>query len=222
MQELMTRDNDPQALTGPLDAIDTDRLKQELSRALSVTARHLAYLAGIWQELERRGEDLSDLRIGLAEYLPAIAAGTLDPDAVIRFAGKKIMLKRLLGLPLEQQRQIATDTPVAVITQTSDGVIERQVAPSKLKAREIVQVLGTHGLRSADQQRQTLAPTRGRKHSRPIPSKALIMIDRETGALKIGRTYVRRGKERVTADQIVTALSAYYGLDLATLIQEQR
>src|SRR5882724_9369466 len=64
--------------------MDNDTLRRELSRALTVSAEHLIYLAQVWRELERRGEDLSDLRSGLGAYLPLIASGRLAAEAVVR------------------------------------------------------------------------------------------------------------------------------------------
>ena len=69
-----------------LGSMSTQQLRAALAQSLTISARHLAYLASVWGELEKRGEDLSDLRTGLAVYLPQIAAGRLDADAVIRFA----------------------------------------------------------------------------------------------------------------------------------------
>ena len=56
--------------------MDTPTLRGELARALTVTAETLEYLAAIWRELERRGQDLSELRKGMGQYLPLIAAAT--------------------------------------------------------------------------------------------------------------------------------------------------
>ena len=48
-----------------IDAETTAELRAGLAQALEVTARHLTYLAALWRELERRGEDLSGLRGGV-------------------------------------------------------------------------------------------------------------------------------------------------------------
>lgn len=98
-------------LPAPIDSsadladIDTETLKAELSRQIGVTADHVRRLALIWSELERRGEDLSALRTGIASYLPAIAAGRLIPEAVVRLAGNRTALRAVAYLsPVEQRR----------------------------------------------------------------------------------------------------------------------
>ena len=89
-----------------LRTISTEQLRAELAQALGLTARHLLYLAAVWRELERRGEDLSDLRSGIGVYLPAIAAGSVLPETVVRFAGKPTLLRAVAALTPDEQRRL--------------------------------------------------------------------------------------------------------------------
>lgn len=96
----------PDALARLRD-LDTSALRAELAHALKLTANHLLYLAAVWSELERRGEDLSNLRVGFAGWLPAIAAGTVAPEVVVAFAGQPRKLRAIAKLPVAEQEKIA-------------------------------------------------------------------------------------------------------------------
>jgi hypothetical protein len=75
-----------------------------LARLLGFTAENLLRLAVVVAELESRGEDLSDLKIGLLPILRQIAAGTLLPEVVVYYAGKPLAMKRIAALPPAEQR----------------------------------------------------------------------------------------------------------------------
>lgn len=98
-----------------LSTMSNAELRAELGRAIIMTAQSIAYLAACWVELEKRGEDLSDLRIGLAPFLYAVAAGRLLPEAVVSFAGRKQVLRWLTNQSLERQRQLIEDPHITVI-----------------------------------------------------------------------------------------------------------
>src|SRR6185312_4651239 len=108
--------NDSRSMTLSMDLnrIPTPDLRAELARGLSLTADTLTRLGMVWQELERRGEDLADLRQGLAKTLPLIAAGRLAAEAVVAFAGRPSLLRALEGVPLERQRSLANGEPIQV------------------------------------------------------------------------------------------------------------
>ena len=53
--------------------VTTEDLRQKLAESLRITAHRLIYLAAIVQELERRGDDLMSLRLGMVRWLRAIA-----------------------------------------------------------------------------------------------------------------------------------------------------
>lgn len=99
----------------------TESLREALAHTIEVSALHIVRMALIWKELDRRGVDLSDLRRGLFEYLPAIAAGRLDAHLVVRLAGKPSLLRRVQQLPLQQQRALADRGTVAITRPALDG-----------------------------------------------------------------------------------------------------
>lgn len=143
-----------------LEAADTPTLRAELARALTITAQSLAYLAAIWAELTRRGEDLSELRVGLAQYLPAIAAGTLAAEAVVAFAGNRSLIHRILALPVDEQRRIASGEPLPVVVQRDNALVELQLPARTLTAGQARIVFDDDGrVRSPIEQRQILSHT---------------------------------------------------------------
>ncbi|OUI92549.1 hypothetical protein HK19_01075 [Acetobacter persici] len=114
--------------------LSSQEILQELARAVTVTARGVARLAECWVELERRGHDMSSLKIGLAPYLREVASGRLASEAVVTFAGQKMLMRWLMQQPLDVQKQLADGAPV-VLTDDSGGRRETslaQISPSEL------------------------------------------------------------------------------------------
>lgn len=91
---------------------DTDTLKQILAEAFKWTAVYLNYLAKVWAELSRRGEDMSALRSDMGYYLGRIAAGKLAAEAVVTFAGQPARLRKMYALsPAEQVEVVEGKRP---------------------------------------------------------------------------------------------------------------
>lgn len=174
--------------------LDTATLRAELSRALTITAHGLAYLAAVWAEPERRGEDLSDLRVGLAQYLPAIAAGRIAAEAVATFAGQSTVLKRVARLSLDDQRRLAAGEPVPVVSASADGqYTERSLPLRVLTAPQVATVIDEFGrIRTPIEQRQHLRQTA--RPPRPVATPA--------------RTAEIRGAVAAISDDDLRALAA--------------
>jgi hypothetical protein len=196
--ELATRD---------IRTASTADLKTELAKGLTLTVQTLARLAIIWAELESRGEDLSDLRRGIAAMLPLIAAGTLAPEAVVGFGSRPSLLRALVGLPLEKQRAIAAGEPVPLVTDAGDG--EYAVTPlpaSALTAAQVRQVFAVGEIRDADQQRAMIEARRSpvrRIDPEPVRNYR-VRPDVEGGVVRVGKATVKPA-------EIVSALSAMSG-----------
>ncbi len=163
-----------------------EELRAELTRGLTLTAQHLTRLGLVWVELERRGRDLSDLREGLAEWLPRIATGRLAAEAVVAFATRRLLLRALDGVPLERQRALAAGELVAVIDPTNpDAVISAPLA--RLPALGVRLVFHDGEVRTPQAQRLALRPRPRKKverHYRPV-------YDRDQGTVRIGRMTLR-------------------------------
>lgn len=132
--------------------ISTPELRSELAQTLEITARHLVRLAAIWAELERRGEDLSNLRSGLWSYMRAIAAGNLRPEIVVQYAGHTMLLNRLATLQLEDQDRLLADKTVPLVEYQDGQMLTRFVPITQLRASQIGQVIADR-IRTPEEQR---------------------------------------------------------------------
>lgn len=174
-----------------LNNLSTQALRAELAKALTISAQVITYLAQVWAELERRGEDLADLRNGLAQYLPLVASGQLCADVVVRFANNRAMVDAISRLPIDEQRRMAAGGEVNIITPAgNDGEYTVQTRPAtSLTSAQARLVFDIGRIRNTDEQRaildsRQLSPSR-RTKNRPIT------IDRAEGTAKIGRQKIK-------------------------------
>lgn len=186
-----------------LGSMSTQTLRAELARSLTHSARTLARLAAIWRELEKRGEDLSDLRVGLAAYLPLIAAGQLDAEVVVRFAGQPTTLRLMATLPVEEQRRLAKGAPVPVLTADDDGNYSTMQMPAtSLTPAQMRLVLDTGRVRPVEEQRAVLEAAKLSRARRTRPGQdARVRYDSRDDRVHIGRTSASVG-------EVVSALAA--------------
>lgn len=203
-----------------LGNLSTQALRAELAQSLTMSARHLAYLAMIWRELENRGEDLSDLRTGLAVYLPQIAAGHLEAEAVIRYAGHPMLLRNIATLPIEQQRRLLAGETVPVLTVGSSGEYEQAALPAHtLTPAQARMVFGDGKIRSVSEQQAILDSQRvtAKRRSRPGPD-GRVRYDPKTDLIRVGRATATVGEvlsvitsqhapDAVSADETATAVA---------------
>lgn len=184
----------------------TADLRAELSRGLTLAADHLARLSLVWAELERRGEDLSDLRRGLARHLPRIAAGQLAAEAVVAFAGRPRLLDALVGVPLGQQRDLAAGKAIPVIDPASPDTVE-EIPLAALPAAAIGMVIADGEIRPPAAQRLALRARRQPRRRDADPDRRYRpRYDPETGAVTVGRMTVQMA-------DLLAALSAAAGPD---------
>lgn len=179
-----------------LGSMSTQTLRSELAKSLTMSARHLHHLAMIWAELEKRGEDLSDLRTGLAVYLPMIAAGRLDAEAVIRFAGQPTVLRSLANLPVERQHALALGGSVPVLTVNASGEYEGAELPAiTLTAAQARLVFSGDTIRSVAEQRAILESARvsAQRRARPGPNNR-VRYDEKADVIRIGRSSATVGE----------------------------
>lgn len=112
-------------LTAFAGSRSTEELREELGKLLGFTADNLLRLAIIVNELETRGEDLSELKLGLLPLLRKIAAGELLPELVAMYAGRPKLLG-IIATKLSRQDQMRA---VAGELNVED------IAPAKKKFR---------------------------------------------------------------------------------------
>lgn len=204
----------------PLDITQetTQALKRRLAHQMELSARHLMDMASIWTELERRGEDLSALRTGLTDYLPKIAAGELDAQAVVMFAGNRQLLRYLCTLPVSQQQHLIERGSIELYLPESQQVTPRKL--SQLSGREVTQVFG-HGLvRSASEQQQLVeskaSVRKARKPKNRAPAARI-----HYGTLEIDGERVYADGQPLKAEQLLDMLSQYYNADLAKALKHK-
>lgn len=203
MNELIQPQAVPTAFV--LSAMSTQQLRANLAQSLTMTAQHLQHLSMIWAELEKRGEDLSDLRTGLAVYMPQIAAGRLDAQAVIRFAGQPTVLKSVAMLSIEEQHQIANGKPVRVLTVNAQGEYEDAEMPAyTLTAAQARMVFAGEKLRSPAEQRAMLESVKLSKATRAKPGAVNnVRYDSKADVIRIGRTSATVGEVTAALTDVV-------------------
>jgi hypothetical protein len=139
---------------GDLVSMSTEDLRRELARQMELTADHLTRLAQIVKTLEDRGEDLSDLKIGMLHHLRRIASGQVLAEVVVRFAEYPLLLARIGVLPLADQQRIISE-PLRLTVVSADGTMgHRLVDPLKLTREQVGQIFAKDHIR--DEQEQIL------------------------------------------------------------------
>lgn len=185
-------------------SMDTQELRAELARALTITSETLQYLAAIWRELERRGEDLSDLRSGIGGYLPMIASGHVAAEAVVAFAGRRGALKAVSTLPLSRQLALASGERVAIVERDPQGkLVEKEIPVSALSTAQVARVFDEGRIRLPVEQRrrlleqpETLSP-KSRKIGLPRGQQPSVVVQGD---------YVVVGRQAVRRDHLIEAL----------------
>lgn len=182
--------NPPTRISSELVSMTTAQLREELARGLTLTAETLYRLGMIWRELEDRGEDLSSLRHGLARTLPLIASGLLAAEAVVAFAGRPAILRAIQGVPLDQQRGLASGQTVEVALATNSQKTEL-VPITSIPAGRLSAVFQDGAILPPSEQRVRM----GRKKKIAIPEEPerryQPRYDPAAGVIYVGRMPVR-------------------------------
>ncbi|MDX2289796.1 MAG: hypothetical protein NW217_13355 [Hyphomicrobiaceae bacterium] len=139
-----------------------DDLLEELRSLIQTTAEHVARLAHVWHELERRGHDLSSLRAGIGRYLSAVALGRLSPRAVVSLAGNSTAIRALTHLPVSEQERLLDAGSISVTRR--DGTVDVQI--TELTAADVARAFDpvSGRLLTPEQQRQ---PRQNKTRTRP-------------------------------------------------------
>jgi hypothetical protein len=195
------------ALVIPKDLVhlDAPALREELTRALAVTADNLRRLAAIVYLLEERGEDLGEIRIGLLDYLRRIAHGQVLPETVVRFGEWPRLMRIAAALPLPDQQRLATGAPVVLVVRREAGAFDRrEVDPLQLTGRQLTQVFGPDGLR--DEPAQCLLLEDRGLPAKKTATRTPTRFGHCTADVKKGG--IRVGKHFVSVADTLSALSA--------------
>ena len=171
-----------------LAEVPTERLWAELESGADFQAEHLKYLAAIYDELDRRGEDMSAFRGGYYAYLKRIASGTLMPEVMQRFLGTAVC-GRVASLPIAQQKDLLNNGASVPLAVFQDGQFtHRNVPLAELVPSQVEQVFGRAAgacyIRSvAEQTRLLQSPQAAPTTYRRTKKKDRIKVDRAAGVV---------------------------------------
>lgn len=180
-----------------LTAMTTADLRKELSQAIGLTARAIAHVAVIWNELTRRGEDLTGYKFALADYMGRVANGQLLPEAVAQLAGRVRTLSLVAELPVAEQRRLIEGAPVEIVTD--DGIVEKALAD--LSWTEAARVIRNGHVVTPKEQEIALSRMRASKRRPRTGRPFKIAIDDDRGMLRIGRA-------EAPVERVIAALRA--------------
>ena len=196
-----------------IQAASIEQLKAELSQSLKITSDYLVYMSLIWNELNRRGVDLSELKSGLFQYIPLIATNQLEAALVVEFAGNKTLLSALSRLPIDQQKEIAISKKIPFV-ELGDSLemIETELDLMTAKPRQIYQVLGGEvGFRDTNQQYLYLKSKNNlkrKKKKRPRTTLSNLQYDENNEYLLLGDDH------RVKVEKLLDSIGELYNIDM--------
>lgn len=167
----------------------TEELKSRLTSLLARTAEDLSSMAAIVGELERRGEDLSTLKLGIVHYLRRIAAGQLLPEIVVQYSGYPLMLRQATVLPIEDQRRLISGEPLPVAVWRGNNIEWRRVDPLALTRDHVTQIFAGDHLRTDAEQVSYLEGTRLHPRKPKQPSMGRAKADPKRNGIVIGRSF---------------------------------
>lgn len=171
-----------------LSGKSTDELLVELAKCVEVTAMQIQHMANIVRELEQRGENLDNIRLGILTYLRLIAYGQMLPEVLATYQGSPALLKRISTLPLPDQR-LLLDHPEVIVVSPDDPVDHRRVPITSLGRKEIWQVFGDGKIRDAGQQRSYLRDHVPRKMTRKTEESG-IQLDAKRGGIVVNGQFI--------------------------------
>lgn len=172
---------------------ETSELRRMLAEAIGITAQAIARVAMIWDELSRRGEDLSAIKFALRDYMRSVATGTLLPEAVALLAGRVRTLNLVADLPVAEQRRLVDGGTIEVVTP--DGVVPKTIAD--LTFPEAARIIRSGQVLSPAEQRLALARMQQSRRRQQLGRPPRVIVDKEAGEVRIGVS--RAPVERVLA-----------------------
>lgn len=198
-----------------LQGLSTEQLKRSFFESLDITVRHFQHMAEIWCELERRGENMQDLRHGIAVYIEMIAHQRLDANLAVKYLGQKVLLNAVSRLPIDQQQRLIEAETVDVATIENGELATKTMKLSKLQVRDIYTVFSDSGIRPIGEQQKILIKRAARTPAKTGPRRARrITVDPERQVLEVGGS-------AANLDRVLQVLGEYYGVDFNQLIQQK-
>jgi len=154
-------------------------LTQAFSDCLLDNARSLRRLAMIWVERERRGADLSEFRTGIGRWVHLIAAGTLLPELVTAFNGRREPLEIVARLPIGLQQRLADGEKFEV----AEGCRTIAVTVGRMRADQIAAAFGSGEYVPSAPPYRRQPPVKG-----PPEKTYKVSVDRDSQTVRIGNS----------------------------------
>lgn len=186
----------------------TEQLKTEFAKSLKMTADSLMYMSLIYNELQLRGVDLSEIKGGLMDYLPLIATNQIDARLVVEYAGNKTLLAYLTRLPKQKQQRLI-ENPVVQYVSLDDNMqkVVQNVDLHEIRSTQIFQVFDANSgeIRDENEQYQHLLvkDKTGKRKSK----------NRKINKVRIDGEYIVVGSYDISIKAILQALSEKNGKD---------
>ncbi len=174
-----------------LHAKTDEELVSGLVKRIRLTAEHLVELASYVYELERRGKDLSYLRLAMIHHLRRIACGQLLPEVVVRFAGAPRLMSLISNLPLDDQKRMSDGEMLKLLVYTASGEKTHRMAdPLAMTQSQARQVLAKDHIRTESEQSLILDQWIAKKRFNPPDRIGELKIDKERGGVVVGRRFI--------------------------------
>lgn len=182
-------------MTIPDDSRDLTNLSDQqlidiILEGLQLTVRGVCMAAQAVGILESRGRDLSELKLSFYHALRKVASKTLEPEAFIRFAGKRTILDRVSGLPISDQRRLAKGEPVKLLVYAEGGERTIRMAdPLEMLPKQIAQVFASDHIRNEAEQALILDQRREDAVTRRRPEVEKVgkaRVDRVAKIVRVG------------------------------------
>ncbi len=134
-------------------------LSQRINELMASAQADILEVCKIMVELERRQLSHPAMGKGIFKRFRAIAKGDLLPLAAEMFADD-IIVDNLIGMPLEEQREIAMGKALPVAEATTTGeIVMRERKIEQLRLKDIPRVLSGGAIIPFRQQKAALAKT---------------------------------------------------------------
>lgn len=164
----------------------TDVLKTALTKINVKIAEGVIAASEILLELARRGERHPYMRGGLFRWYEPLANRTLSAHAAIAFGGVGTIIRKLVGMDLLQQQELANGGKVVVAEHDATGKIIRVEKPIlQLTTRQLDLAFDNGAFVPFETQRKTLGKRQPDVRRSSVPLE--IRADMETGEVVCGQ-----------------------------------
>jgi hypothetical protein len=172
-----------------LQCFTAEQLRAEIADCMTVTVSRLVRIAACVRILEDRGEDLSDLRLGIFQHIRRMAYGQVLPELVVNYQSSPALLRKITMLPIPDQQRILDNRPVPVAVLDKGDNTHVLIAPKNLSKEQIRQVFDNDHIRDLPEQFAYLRSNTVKPPPQPVPS-AYHVDKRRNGLVVEGAAFI--------------------------------